>query len=277
MTKRKPNILFLFADQMRPDVLGCCGGFAKTPHIDSIAEQGVNFVNCSSPAPLCVPARVCLATGRYAHDTGAWNNSPFTISPNARTWMQQIRNAGYRTSLIGKTHLHAGKNLIEAEPLLNAYGYEDVHETEGPHANCESINYMTNEWRELGLLEAFRADMKERSALKRPSVKPSPLPLKEYYDTYIGRKGKEWLQNYKGDSPWFCHVSFGGPHEPWDTPEPYASLYRPEDMPPPRPRLIHKGENHKSGIFDELENKKQFRPRPSLPQSCALIMPGALR
>ncbi len=265
MQTKKPNILFLFADQMRYDALGCCGGFARTPNLDMIAAEGINFTNCSTPGPLCVPARVCLATGRYAHDTGAWNNSPFTLSPNARTFMRQIRSAGYSTSLIGKTHLHAGKNLIEAEPLLVAYGYDDVCETEGPHANAGSTNHMTNRWRELGIFEAFKEDLKARSELGRPSVKPSSLPLDEYYDTYVGRRGREWIENYKGDKPWFCHISFGGPHEPWDTPEPYASLYRPEDMPAPRERMIHKaGDERPKGVFDDLEAKERLHTSPAL-------------
>ena len=69
-------------------------------------------------------------------------------------------------------------------------------------------------------------------------MRPSTLPLAEYYDCYVGRKAREYLQGYQRPEPWFCTISFSGPHEPWDAPEPYDSKYAPEDMPaalpPPR-------------------------------------------
>ena len=49
----------------------------------------------------------------------------------------------------------------------------------------------------------------------------------------MGQQAKRYLSSYDRDEPWFCWVSWGGPHQPWDTPEPYASLYDPASMPPP--------------------------------------------
>ena len=253
---KKPNILLFFADQVRPDILGCCGGPAKTPNLDWIASQGTRFTNCATPAPLCVPARVCLATGKYAHNTGAWNNYPFTLSPNAHTWMQQIRNAGYHTALFGKTHLHASHDMIGSEDWLHAYGYDDVNEVDGPHSNCCSRSYMTKRWDAKGLLEAYRADMCSRPGA---IVKPSPLPLEEYYDVYVGQRGKEWLEAYQDEKPWFLSISFPGPHEPWDTPEPYASMYKPEDMPAPRPALAQPAKDRPQGFFDGMASKAKKR------------------
>lgn len=253
---KKPNLLLFFADQVRPDVLGCCGGPARTPHLDWIASEGIRFTNCTTPAPLCVPARVCLATGKYAHNTGAWNNYPFTLSKNARTWMQQIRDAGYHTALFGKTHLHASHDLIRAEEWLHAYGYDDVDEVDGPHSNCCSRSYMTRRWEAKGVLDAYRADMVSRTGAM---VRPTPLPLEEYYDVYVGQRGKEWLEAYDDEKPWFLTVSFPGPHEPWDTPEPYASMYRPEDMPAPRPTLQQPASNRPRGFFDDMASKPKKR------------------
>lgn len=253
MEKKKPNILLLYADQVRPDVLGCCGGPARTPNLDWIASEGTRFTRCATPAPLCVPARVCLATGKYAHTTGAWNNMPFSVARGARTWMQQIRGAGYHTAFLGKSHLHAGIDLFAAEPWMHDYGYDDVDEVDGPHANNQSINRMTNGWKEKGLMEAYRADMRSRKGIPAV-VKPSPLPLEDYYDVYVGQCGKNWLASYQDDRPWFCTVSFPGPHEPWDTPEPYASMYRPEDMPAPRPELKEMAKDRPRGFFDKIRD-----------------------
>ena len=246
---KKPNILLFFADQVRPDILGCCGGIARTPNLDWIAAEGTRFTGCTTPGPLCVPARVCLATGKYAHNTGAWNNRPFTVSPHARTWMQQIRDAGYHTALFGKTHLHAGRDMLCTEDWLHAYGYDDVTEVDGPHANCCSRNYMTQRWESKGLLETYRQDMCSRSGAM---ARPSSLPLEEYYDVYVGQRGKEWLEAYQDEKPWFLTISFPGPHEPWDTPEPYASMYKPEDMPAPRPELKQPAKDRPLGCFDEM-------------------------
>jgi choline-sulfatase len=102
---------------------------------------------------------------------------------------------------------------------------------------------MTARWESLGLLEAFRKDIKERAGKNTTLVRPSPLPLAEYYDVYVGQQAKNYLHNYKRSEPWFCWVSFAGPHEPWDTPEPYANIYRADDMPEPlkRPRVRDHG------------------------------------
>ena len=52
-------------------------------------------------------------------------------------------------------------------------------------------------------------------------------------DVYVGQQAKKYLQEYNREEPWFCWVSFGGPHEPWDAPEPYHSMYDTESMPAP--------------------------------------------
>ena len=102
----KPNILLLMTDQQRADALGCSGGWVRTPHLDRVAREGVRFTNCVTNSPVCVPARVSLATGLYPHNTGIWHNVPYDLPADTPTWMQAIRAAGYRTSLFGKTHLH---------------------------------------------------------------------------------------------------------------------------------------------------------------------------
>ena len=57
-----------------------------------------------------------------------------------------------------------------------------------------------------------------------------------YADVYVTQQAKSYLETFEHNQPWFCWVSFGGPHEPWDAPEPYASMYDPDSMPAPIPR-----------------------------------------
>ena len=233
----KPNILFVMTDQQRWDALGCAQDWMRTPALDRIAAQGVRFTQCITTTPICVPARVTLATGRYPHNNAVWHNVDYTLPADAPTWMRAIRDLGYRTSLFGKTHLHPHRgDLRDRAHLLNAYGLDDVNEIGGPRASAHVQSHMTALWEHKGLLDAYREDYAERFANKPHVVRPSALPLEDYADVYVGQQAKRYLESYRRDQPWFCWVSFGGPHEPWDAPDPYASLYRPEEMPPPVPR-----------------------------------------
>jgi len=263
----RPNILFIMCDQLRADALGCTGNWVKTPNIDRIAREGVRFSNCVTNSPVCLPARVSLAIGRYPHNTGVWDNCPYELPEGTPTWMAAIRAAGYRTSLFGKSALHRrGPDIRKFEYVLNSYGLDDVDEIRGPRASAETICHMTARWESLGLLEAFKKDIQERKGKNKTLVRPSPLPLSEYYDVYVGQQAKNYLQNYKRAEPWFCWVSFGGPHEPWDTPEPYASMYRAEEMPPPlkRPPLRRQGptgelDQRFAEEEDKIDNARELR------------------
>lgn len=221
-------------DQQRWDALGCVSSHMRTPNLDRLARRGVRFENCYTTAPQCVPARISLATGLYPHTTGVWKNQPVCLSPRCPTWMRVLREAGYRTSLFGKTHLHEhGGDLREREHLLHAYGLDDVDEIGGPRASASLLSHMTARWEALGLWEAYRADYADRFATKPHVVRPTVLPDEEYADAYVGRRAREYLADYDRGQPWMCWVSFGGPHEPWDTPASWAKKFDPADMPRP--------------------------------------------
>ena len=260
-----PNILFLMTDQQRWDAMGVSGDWVNTPNLDRIAAEGVRFTQCITTTPVCVPARLTLATGIYPHSNGVWTHQLHTMPADANNWMGEIRKLGYRTSLFGKTHLHPHVgDLREKEDLMHAWGLDDVDEIGGPRASASVLSHMTAMWDDKGLLDAYRADVKARFANKPYVVRASVLPLEDYYDVYVGQKAKHYLESYNRDEPWFCWVSFGGPHEPWDAPEPYASMYDPESMPEavadepderPRPRGFadHLREGRISPSFEEGE------------------------
>ena len=94
----KPNILFIMADQFRADALHCNGGPGLTPNLDALASEGVLFTNCYTAAPLCVPARISLFTGKYPHTTTAWDNSVYVLDPDTDLWTKEIRNQDYETA-----------------------------------------------------------------------------------------------------------------------------------------------------------------------------------
>ena len=256
-----PNILLLMTDQQRWDAMSCSGDWVQTPNLDRIASEGIRFTNCVTTSPVCIPTRLSLATGLYPHNTHVWNNMNHQMPAETPTWMQAVREAGYRTSLFGKTHLHPHNgDLREREDLMNAYGLDDVNEIGGPRASAKVLSHMTAAWEEKGLWDAYQADYRERFSTKPHLVRPSTLELEDYADVYVGQQAKQYLQSYKREEPWCCWVSFGGPHEPWDTPEPYASMYNPEEMPPaiPRPSAEERPRGHLDRLMQRVN--PEFEP-----------------
>ena len=230
----RPNILLFMTDQQRWDAMSCVSDWLATPHIDRIARSGIRFTDAYTNSPVCIPARVSLATGRYPHNHGVWGNEHHTMPVETPTWMRSMRDAGYSTSVFGKTHLHRHTgDLRDREHLVQAYGLDHVDEIAGPRATLATRSHLTDRWKAAGVFEAHREDHRDRMATKPWVVRPSPLPLEHYPDVYVGQQAKTYLQQYDAGSPWFCWVSFGGPHDPWDAPEPYASMFDPDSMPPP--------------------------------------------
>jgi choline-sulfatase len=109
-----------------------------------------------------------------------------------------------------------------------------VHQIPGPHALTRTDNHLTRRWAELGLLETYREDYRKRAA-DPAGAWASPLPLEEFADVYVGVKAEDWLRGYQEEGPFLLVVGFGGPHPPFDAPEPYASMYDPDAMPDPIP------------------------------------------
>jgi len=265
---KKPNILFLFPDQQRGDSLGCVGHpVVKTPVLDGLAEEGVTFTGCYTNSPLCVPARASLQTGQYVSRHGAWNNG-LAVDPKGPSFVRNIRDAGYRTAVIGKTHLwlhgigqDTGAHTKDNIDNIREWGFEDSIELTGPMASTGHNSPYTDALEEKGLLDAYRKYQFEyvlrnyvlkltkdiparfRSVMDRYSIsldtdtdnlwlEPAwPLPTDDHYDSYTGLKAAEWIEAYDQEKPFFLMVGFPGPHDPFDSPEEYRAMYRPEEIP----------------------------------------------
>ena len=101
---KKPNIIYILADDLGIDGLSCYGAdLYKTPVIDKLAKEGIRYTNAYT-APLCGPSRALILTGRYAFRTGAVNQDMTgEMSPAVETMMPKIlKQAGYTSSMIGK-------------------------------------------------------------------------------------------------------------------------------------------------------------------------------
>ena len=110
MSKR-PNFLFIITDQHRADHLGCYGNsVVKTPNIDSLANKGTRWGSFYVANPICMPNRASIMTGRMCSVHGARHNG-IPLSKNHTTFVELLKDAGYRTGLIGKSHLQSFTGL----------------------------------------------------------------------------------------------------------------------------------------------------------------------
>ena len=139
---RPKNILFIMADQLRYDYLGCTGHpTIKTPNIDALAASGVNFTRSYCQAAVCGPSRMSFYTGRYMYSHGGtYNNIPVRV--DERTMGDHLRPLGYRVGLVGKTHFQrdaAGMEKLGLSPsgdlgvLLSQCGFEPWERDDGLH------------------------------------------------------------------------------------------------------------------------------------------------
>ncbi|MES2692211.1 MAG: sulfatase [Verrucomicrobiota bacterium] len=103
----RPNIIFILADDVRWDDLGVTGHpFAKTPHIDRIAKEGVLFRNVFATTIICSPSRANILTGLHTHSHGIVDNTDRSPqSHKLATFPQWIQRAGYETAFVGKWHM----------------------------------------------------------------------------------------------------------------------------------------------------------------------------
>ncbi len=254
--KKQPNILLLMTDQMRADALGCRGLTpTRTPNLDKLASEGTVYTNCATVSPICAPARAALLAGLYPHQMGIWNNDPHTFPAGARNWVKDLRDAGYRTSVFGKTHYYPYNGSVpdmrDAEPLIQSYGYQEVDEIPGPRVSGHLLSHMTAHWRDLGIWDAVREDLASRYRGNEAIARPSVLPLELYPDVYVGETAATYLRSYDRTEPFFCFVSFGGPHDPWDCPQEFAHEYEGVPMPEPLPIFTDKYPERPQGVWDK--------------------------
>ena len=111
----RPNFLLIMTDQQRADHLGCYGNrVLQTPHVDAIARRGVAFDRFYVATPICMPNRATLMTGRMPSAHGVRHNG-IPLSLRATTFVELMRQAGYRTAMVGKSHL---QNMLDRPPLV---------------------------------------------------------------------------------------------------------------------------------------------------------------
>lgn len=231
----RDSVVLILTDQHRADALGAAGEpVLATPHLDRLAAEGMRFATTYCQSPVCMPSRTSFFTGRYPHQHGVFNNGA-TVWPDGPCFVRALRESGLYTAVIGKLHFtwRHDLDMLVSHPLLWQLGFIDAHETTGKMsmANLRASEY-SEYLRSRDLLYPFYADLHRRVAAG-PTAEhgPSILPEEAHIDAWIGDQATAWLARHD-ERPFFLWVGPPGPHNPFDPPEPYASLYRPKDMRP---------------------------------------------
>lgn len=225
MSTEQPNILLIQSDQHRADCIGANGHpFIKTPNLDRLASEGVTFANAYCPIPLCSPARACLLTGQWSHQHGSLANCDAPhwrpIADDVPTYSQALREAGYFLSHLAKWHVDPVRTPTE-------FGY---HESiAGPEFEKPYVAWRT----EQGLPkrpidDKYFEDVDAHFGYVDPEITPEQSRLGYGATMAIERLERCAAQ----EKPFFFAWNPPEPHFPCVVPEPYASMYPPESIPP---------------------------------------------
>jgi arylsulfatase A-like enzyme len=266
---RRPNFLLFVTDQHRADHLGCYGNAdVRTPHIDALAAGGCRFDDFHVATPICQPNRASLMTGRLPSVHGLRMNGR-ELSFGERTFVDTLREAGWRTALVGKSHL---QNITTAPTAWPAPGQRLAHESLRPYPgrygqevwkrweddpDCElDLPYYGFEQVVLTIGHAdqqhghwrrwLRRQMPDADGLIGPdNAMPTPglqlgklgqawrtrLPEELYPTRFIADQTCATLARFaQGDAPFFLQCSFPDPHHPFTPPGRYWDMFRPEDV-----------------------------------------------
>lgn len=210
----RPNLLLIHSDQHRFDCVGANGHqHVRTPNLDRLAAEGLNFTHAFCPVPLCVPARNSLLHGQWPTTHLAianWDTeAPRPARDGLPSYSQALRDAGYRLGYVGKWHLHEQRDA-------RAYGFHDYVPEEEYDAwrAAEGLppRPRHNGW--FGELD--------------PHIGPEASRLAWGADQAI-----RLLEEYGAHgTPFFVRWDPSEPHLPNVVPEPFHSRYPPATIPP---------------------------------------------
>ncbi len=194
----------IVADDLGYADLCCCGQTDyATPHLDRLAAEGVRFTQAYANAPLCTNTRVALITGRYQYRFTLGLTEPLRHPQRHRpdmglpadhpTLPGLLRDAGYRTALIGKWHLGA---LPRFGPLKS--GYDEFFGVMGGYTG-----YFTH------LGDGGEHDLYEGE---------TPIERSGYVTDMLSDRAEAWVRDAPTDAPFFLSLHYTAPHWPWSAP-----------------------------------------------------------
>ena len=228
---RRPNVLLLLTDQQRYDVTAPGPPGVETPNVDRLRDEGATFTRAYTPVSICSSARASLLTGLYPHNHGMLNNchEPDAVRKNLPeehpTFGELLAEAGYDNTYLGKWHV--GRNQRPED-----FGFRYL----GSEGEGDGVGRAFREYqRELGvdpddveLVDPIYNDYADDPIL---IAAKTPIPEEATRPYYLAERTIDRLQQWTaGDGPFFHRTDFPGPHFPYVVPEPYASMYDPDDV-----------------------------------------------
>ena len=262
----RPNLLLITSDQQHYLTLGVISPQIKTPNLDRLARMGTRFDRAYCPNPTCTPTRASLLTGMWPSVHGAYTLGT-KLDEAKPTIGGYLREAGYRTGIVGKAHFQPLASTpecesVEAYPTLRDldfwrtfndehtpwYGFDHVELTRnhtdeghaGQHYGIWLEEKGVKNWRDYFHIGNDGVRVTPTDASKAPKVDKTwgpggrdnmswHLPAELHYTTWTGERTNAFIEG-AGDQPWFLWSSYHDPHPPYAVPEPYASMYDPADM-----------------------------------------------
>ncbi|WP_282124520.1 sulfatase family protein [Algibacter mikhailovii] len=220
--KKATNFVIIYTDDLGYGDLGCYGAKGyETPHLDTMANQGVKFTDFSVSSSICTPSRAGLLTGRYAERWGYedgvyWPHSKDGMPASEITIAEMLKEAGYETGMVGKWHLG---HLPEFSPMAQGfnmyygipYSNDMWHDPEAPLGD----NVVFNEGLTVGDYKA--ANPKKKFRNKVPLVEGSnviewPVNQSLLTNKYTN-KAKQFIIENK-EKPFFLYMAHSMPHIP---------------------------------------------------------------
>lgn len=207
----RPNFIIIMTDQQRADICRREGfPLDTTPFLDDLSRQGVWFNRAYTTMPACLPARVSMLTGRYPSATRARTNHNGEDATYSCDLIDVLRRSGYTTALCGKNHSHLTPERFDYYfPLGHDGGRGDERSKDE---------------------KAFDDYLK--SLNHRADFNPAPFPVETQCQWRAVTASINWIKSLDGAQPFFLWLSFPEPHNPYQAPEPYFSMYPPESLPP---------------------------------------------
>lgn len=226
MANEQPNIIVLMTDQQRADTIAAWGyDHMITPGMDRLARSGVSFPQTYACGATCIASRAAMFTGMYGHTTGVYS---FNRWAHHRSWVQDLRDAGYHCVNVGKMHI---------SPRDAPMGFHERVVVENPTSNFLARGGADDAWgRYLSLHGKTRPiDRHERDLAWRRKFQGVPWHMAEHLhsDVFIGNSALAWIERHRPAASVFLQVGFTGPHEPYDPLPRLLDLYEGRALPKP--------------------------------------------
>lgn len=229
---RKPNILFIMTDQQFARGLGCLGHpVLKTPNLDRLAKRGMLFERAYCASPACGPSRAATFSGFFPGTLGIRKNHQ-PIQGNVAILPEVLRQAGYHTAMAGKLHFSPiTKDHGFDEKRLHDAGY-DTYDPDEPKYS-EYVQWLAD--RKYGgdtseVIRRFNEDeVCYEEDIFRFIMGSNWRSEEEHSNTWVTNRTLEFLRK-PHEKPFFHFTSYFGPHQPMMPPEPWASMYDPDEI-----------------------------------------------